>query len=242
MAEMQTATGDMLRVNPEGAKVEVTLAGTHILETLTRGDGKQGATHPCTPIFGPDRKHLYGLKQHGNMRNELCDVTQDVDGVHVLHTITDSGYPKGIQVQQIMNVANGAFHFTMTHANAGVEAIAVNAGEHCYFAAPQGFAGTTVNGVDITAFIKDNYDGIAIDLKETNSIKISGKPAYTLKQEGLKKAVVWVGKNPETKEIDQTYICIEPVEDDPFGDFFGSPASLLAPGKNRSFTFTLRIQ
>lgn len=81
--------------------------------------------------------------------------------------------------------------------------------------------------------IEDNFDGITINLKETNSIKIPGKPEYVLKQQGFKKAVVWVGKNPETKEIDQTYVCIEPVEEDPFGDFFGSEGSLIMPGESR---------
>jgi hypothetical protein len=42
--------------------------------------------------------------------------------------------------------------------------------------------------------------------------------------------MIWVGKNPETKEIDRSYVCIEPVENDPTGDFFGSTESMLERG------------
>lgn len=239
--EMNGAHNGLLRVRSIGAKIEVSLRSIPLLGLFTRGDRKMGITHPCTPIFGPDRKNLYGLSQHGMMRNEVCQVKQEGNEIVVSHEIRDPGYPNGMRVEQRMQITDEIFSFVMTHTNRGEIEAAVNAGEHCYFDAPQGYRGTTINDQDITKLIEENYDGIAIDLKETNSIKIPGKPEYVLEQEGFQKAVVWVGKNPETKVIDQTYVCIEPVEDDPFGDFFGSPSSLITPRTSRSCRFSLQI-
>lgn len=231
--------GNKICVDAFGAKTELMLQGMTILGTFKRGDNKDGVTHPCTPIFGPDRKNLYGLKQHGNMRNEKCEVEDQNNQLSITHNITDEGFPKGLVIKQKMKIEENVYYFEMIHTNNGEEAAALNAGEHCYFDAPEGFKGTLVNGKDISELIENNYDGIAIDLLERNTIQIPGKPEYTLDQQGFKKAVVWVGKNPTTHEIDQTYVCIEPVEQDPFGDYFGSPESLLTPGQSRSCTFSI---
>ncbi|MBA3723995.1 MAG: hypothetical protein H0W89_03840 [Candidatus Levybacteria bacterium] len=239
--KLTTEEGDILCVAPLGSKIALSLKGVTILNSFLRGDGKEGMTHPCTPIFGPDRENLYGLKQHGNMRNELCDVKQVADSVIVSHKITDTGYPEGMIVKQIMSVEDGSFSFVMIHTNTGGAEAAVNAGEHCYFDAPEGYAGTTMNGQDITSLIEDNWDGFPIDLEETNTIQIPGKPLIELKQNGFNKAMLWVGKNPETKKIDATYICIEPVEGDPTGDFFGSSTSMIAPGQSRSAMFGIKV-
>ncbi len=238
---LSTPTKDQLLVDPSGAKINLTLKGTLIFGSFNRGDGKIGMTHPCTPIFGPDGKNIYGLKQHGNMRNEDCEVLEVEDSVIVTHTISDEGYPRGMKVKQIMHIKDGSFSCAVVHTNAGDEKAAVNSGEHCYFDAPQGYEGTTINGRDITSLIENNWDGIAIDLQENNTIQIPGKPEINLTQNGLQKAMVWVGKNPESKEIDKTYICIEPVERDPNSDFFGSEESMIYPGKSRSIMFRLQI-
>ncbi len=239
--KLTTEEGDMLRVEHLGSKIALSLKGVSILDSFNRGDRKNGMTHPCTPVFGPDRKNLYGLKQHGNMRNELCEVKQIAESIIISHTITDIGYPEGMIVKQIMSVEDGSFSFVMIHTNTGEIEAAVNAGQHCYFDAPKGYAGTTINGQDITSLIEDNWDGFPIDLEETNTIQIPGKPLIELKQNGFTKAMLWVGKNPETKKIDGTYICIEPVEGDPTGDFFGSSASMIAPGQSRSAMFSLKV-
>jgi galactose mutarotase-like enzyme len=240
--EIEDEEGDVLRVYSLGAKIELSLKGVSVLGLFARGDGKQGVTHPCTPIFGPDRKNRYGLKQHGNMRNEKTKLQKLEDSIIVSHTITDEGYPAGMLVKQIMSVEDGAFSFVMIHTNTGNTKAAVNSGEHCYFDAPQGFAGTKINGEDVTHLIENNWDGIAIPLKETNVIEIPGKPTIELSQNGFNKAMLWVGKNPETKAIDQSYICIEPVEENPAGDYFGSKQSFLLPGQSRSVMFGLKIK
>jgi galactose mutarotase-like enzyme len=234
-------SGDLLTVHSGGAKIEVSLGGERILGTFIRGDGKQGITHPCTPVFGPDRNTLYGLKQHGNMRNESCSVANIADTVVVTHTITDEGYPAGMKVKQIMSIEDNTFSFVMMHTNTGTSKAAVNSGQHCYFDAPRGYKGTTLNGVDISSLVEEHWDGIAVDLNDVNTIAIPGKPKIELTQNGYKKAMIWVGKNPDTKEIDKTYICIEPVEADPNSKYFGSKESRLVPGQTKSAMFSLRL-
>lgn len=234
--------GDVLQVSPKGAKTVLTLQGIPILGSFERGDGKTGITHPCTPIFGPDRKNRFGLKQHGNMRNEIVTVTSIADSIMVSHTITDAGYPKNVIVKQIMSIEDGVFTFVMIHTNAGKEEVVVNAGEHCYFDAPQGYQGTKINGRDITQLIEENVDGIAIDLQNTNIIQIPGKPEIVLEQNGFLNAMIWVGRNPNTKAIDTKYVCIEPVEGDPTGNFFGSKKSKIPVGQSRSAMFSLQIK
>lgn len=238
--ELTNDEGDLLRVFSSGAKITLNLRGHLILGAFERGDGKNGVTHPCTPIFGPDKNNLYGLKQHGNMRNEICDVKQIADNTIVSHTISDAGYPDGMMVKQVMGIEEGVFSLVMIHTNTGKVKAAVNTGEHCYFAAPQGYKGTMINGVDVTSLIEENWDGKAVELKETNTIQIPGKPAIELTQNGFNKAMIWVGKNPESKEIDGTYVCIEPVEENPAGSYFGSKQSYILPGQSKSVMFSLK--
>lgn len=238
---IKNESGDVLTVSSTGAKVEVTLDGVIILGSFNRGDSKSGITHPCTPIFGPDRNNVYGLKQHGNMRNEECSVSKVAESIIVSHTITDDGYPQGMMVKQILGIEDNVFSFVMIHTNTGTTKAAVNSGQHCYFDAPQGYKGTKINGKDISHLIEENHDGIAIDLNELNTIEIPGKPGIELTQNGYKKAMLWVGKNPKTKKIDQSYICIEPVEADPNSNYFGSKESRLIPGQTRSAMFSLGL-
>lgn len=237
---IQNKEKDALRVDSHGAKITLILRGTPILGSFTRGDGKTGMTHPCTPIFGPDRNKLYGLQQHGNLRNEEVSIEHVADNVIISHEITDAGYPQGVTVKQIMGVENGAFSLVMMHTNAGTEDAAINAGEHCYFVAPQGYKGTTINGQDISKLVEEHADGFAIELQETNTIVIPGQPEVTLKQNGFHYAMLWVGKNA-AGELDQTYVCIEPVEGDPTGNFFGSDDSRLRPTQTRSAMFSISI-
>lgn len=233
---------DILRVESKGAKLTLILYGTPILGSFARGDGKTGVTHPCTPVFGPDRNNLYGLKQHGAMRNEKVSVLHVADNIIVSHQIADDGYPKGVNVKQIMGIEDGSFSLVMIHTNNGTEEAAINSGEHCYFVAPQGYKGTKVNGKEISKLIEDNYDGFPIALEETNTIQIPGQPEIMLRQNGFGYAMLWVGKNPETKAIDQTYVCIEPVEGNPTSHFFGSMRSKLQPGQSRSAMFTIKVR
>lgn len=235
--EIRSPQGDSLTVNPLGARINLNLGSSSILTSVTRGDGKLGETHPCTPIFGPDKNNLYGLSQHGNMRNEICDVTTVGDTVVVNHDITDSPdrYPQGVRVEQRLNVENGTFTLHMTHTNDGETEAPVNGGEHCYFAAPQGYRGTLINGKDIASLIEADT---TIPLEASNTIEIPGLPKLTLTQEGFRFAMLWVGRNTQG-QADGDYVCIEPVEGNPMGEYFGSPESMIQPGSSRSAQFSI---
>ena len=238
--ETRNPHGDYLRVNPVGARIELILGNTPILTSVIRGDGKTGVTHPCSPIFGPDKKGLYGLSQHGNMRNELCELTgAGNDTVIVTHSITDSPdkYPQGVRVEQRLNIGNGTFTLRMTHVNGGETEAPVNGGEHCYFAAPQGHRGTLINGNDITSLIEADT---AIPLEASNVIKIPGLPELVLTQEGFNFAMLWVGINAQGQK-DGDYVCIEPVEGDPSGQYFGSSESMIPPGDERTAHFSISL-
>lgn len=243
ITSLSTAHGDSFQVDSQGARIELVLSGIPILTKVTRGDGKVGSTHPCTPIFGPDRNTLFGLAQHGQMRNDECVVSSPLPSeIHIIHLLTDPNYPRGMEHTQQLKLELGVFSLAMTHHNTGEQSLPVNAGVHCYFHAPQSFSGTKVNGQDISDLIVSNVNGIPIDLLGENTIEISGQPVIKLSQQGFQKAMIWVGRNPQTGAIDQDYVCIEPVEGDPNADFFGSPASMIEPGRLRSATFTLTLQ
>lgn len=239
--EIRSPQGDLLTVNPLGARIKVNLGNTRILTSVTRGDGKLGETHPCTPIFGPaDKNNLYGLSQHGNMRSELCEITgAGSDTVVVSHKITDSPgrYPQGVRIEQQLNVGNGTFMLRMTHTNDGETEAPVNSGEHLYFAAPQGYRGTLINGKDVTSLIERDT---VIPLETSNIIEIPGLPRLTLTQEGLHFAMLWVGRNAQG-QMDKDYVCIEPVEGDPSGSYFGSSESMIQPHISRTAQFTISI-
>jgi galactose mutarotase-like enzyme len=223
--------GDSLSVTPMGGKFTLMLGNTPVLVDVVRGDGKAIRTHLCTPNFGRDMSGTYGLAQHGNMRNEPCRVARTGDlSVRVTHDITDSPgrYPTGGQAAMDLTLSDGAMTVEVRHGNSGTAPIPVNAGIHCYFNAPRGYAGTKINGRDVSEFIETTG---SVDLAPENIVEIPGMPRLRVKQAGFPKAVLWVGQN-DTGTKDGTYVCIEPVEGLP--DVFGSATSMIAPGTNRS--------
>jgi galactose mutarotase-like enzyme len=64
---------------------------------------------------------------------------------------------------------------------------------------------------------------------DKNIIKIPGKKEMILEQVGLDFAVVWVFQNPDTKEFDKNYVCIEPLQRPV--DSFGKPESMIKNGE-----------
>lgn len=238
--EIRPTDQDFFEINPLGARLKLTLTNNPILVSITRGDGKTGETHPCTPIFGPDKNNLFSLKQHGEMRNTLCNAEKVGDTVIVTHDVKDSPgkYPSGMQVKQEISLKDGIFSLVMTHTNTGEKPASVNSGEHCYFNSPQGYKGTRVNGIDVSEYIEKDR---TIPLNDVNVIGIPGMPDLVLTQQGFKYAMLWVGKNSDG-EPDKNYVCIEPVEGDPLGDYFGSPESIIAPGETRSAQFSIALK
>ncbi len=223
---------DHLVVACLGAKMTLRLVGEIVLGKYVRGDGKVGITHLCSPIFGPDKKNLYGLLQHGDMRNNLCDVRKfDGQTISVAHTIVDRGYPDGVNVSEELKLADGACMISIAHHNTGVVAVAVNAGIHCYFDAPQGYRGVCVNDVDITSYLENHVNGYLLELPAQTKIVIPGKRGMIMESDGFEHLMVWVGRNPQTGEMDRDYVCLEPVQMHP--DEFGLAKSHISPNAMR---------
>lgn len=238
-----TTQADFLTIEHLGARKLLTLNSTPILIKVNRGDGKVGSTHPCTPIFAADHNHIFDLNQHGNTRNEECQV-EKVNGNEILitHQITDEHYPAGMLIEQQARLKNSVFELQVTHTNTGNQPAPVNTGEHCYFDAPQGYQGTKINDQDVTDWVTEYKNGYPFPLQASNLINIPGKPAIELKQNGFKFAKLWVGMNSKTGKKDTNYICIEPVEDNPDSDFFGSEASMIQPGESRRAELSIKIK
>lgn len=232
-----------LSVDTLGARKTLALNGTLVLTQVTRGDGKVGSTHPCTPIFGPDRNNLFGLNQHGDTRNQSVEIQKISDSqLEIKHEINDIGYPQRLWLTQIISLSENSYSLEMIHTNKGSENVPVNSGEHCYFNAPKGYTGAQLNRQDLTKIIESHKDGVPIKLKPSNLIEIPGVPPLILEQTGFEYAMIWVGSSPDLTTKDQDYICIEPVENNPESDYFGSTHSLLAPNQIRKALFSLTIK
>lgn len=238
--ELGSVEGQMV-INPQGARIEkLRLGGRVVFKSVVRGDGKEVSSHPCTPIFGPpDETNIYGLTQHGPMRNELCTVKESGSNLVILdHDIKVGSYPEGLNVRQTFSMFGNNFTLETVHKNNGEQDAPVNFGEHFYWAAPNGWEGLTINGNDVTDAVKND---LVVPLEAINEIVIPGLPMLTLEQRGVPFANLWVYKDETTGEYDQDYVCIEPVEADPTGDFFGSPESMIKPGSSRKTVITIRI-
>jgi galactose mutarotase-like enzyme len=234
---IQTPEGDSVSVSPIGGLLTLTLHGIPLLIPVIRGDGKSIRTHICSPNFGKDHSGIFSLKQHGNMRNEPCEVHLHNSRIILTHTITDSPhiYPIGVTVMASIELSDGTCLFTITHKNAGTKPATVNCGVHCYFNAPSGYRGTTINTRDVTTKIEQTGH---IALKQTNTLTIPGIPSFELQQRGFSHAVLWVGENAKG-EKDSTYVCIEPVEFLP--EDFNKKKTILYPGTSRTISFSLKI-
>jgi galactose mutarotase-like enzyme len=229
--------GDSVTVSPLGGLFTLTLRNTPILVPVVRGDGKSIRTHICTPNFGKDHSGVFSLKQHGNMRNELCDIKPDNSRIKIKHEITDSpnAYPKGVSVTVTMTLERGKANVTITHENRGDIPAPVNTGVHCYFNAPLSYRHTKINGHDMTKYVENIGN---IELLDVNAISIPGLPKIVLRQSGFPKAVLWVYEN-QKGEKDADYVCIEPVEF--FPEDFNKPQTLILPHTSRTCRFSLEI-
>ncbi|MGH7203509.1 MAG: hypothetical protein ACREHC_03650, partial [Candidatus Levyibacteriota bacterium] len=92
------ATSSM-HVDKHGARLKsLILGGQKIFGEVQRGDGKLASTHNCTPNFGPAGEEQYGLKQHGDSRNNDWEVLEEREGFKkLLYEIKDGIYPRGMQ-------------------------------------------------------------------------------------------------------------------------------------------------
>lgn len=227
-------------VDTHGMKVDgLTIHGHAILTAAVRGDGKRGATHPCSPLFGPERNTSFGLSQHGPVRNTLASSMRMDDGSAELYThVNEHEYPSGLIIRQLFKLEADTFSITTIHENTGRTPVPVNFGEHFYWNAPDGWDGVMLNGENVTDLVKKN--GTA-PLTTVNTISIPGQPEIRLEQQGMPCAVLWAYRNPETESYDHQYVCIEPAERDPASDFFGTQESMIAPGKTRTTFLAITV-
>lgn len=230
--KLKTKKGNnSLSINPHGARIEeLVLDGQRIFTSVKRGDGKDASTHPCIPIFGPERTTSFGLPQHGSARNkDFKSKVSDFD-IQLSQDIEDEKYPIGLTFDQRHTLAYGKYYLTTATLNNGDRALPVNFAEHFYWSTPNGWEGLMVNGVDVTDKVKNDS---AIEILPENNIIIPKQRPIILNQKGFSIFQLWAYKNPKTGEYDKNYVCIEPAEGNPVKNFFGSQRSMIKPHKLR---------
>jgi galactose mutarotase-like enzyme len=234
---MQAKTTEIVKgknklvINQLGARVEeLILGGQKIFTKVVRGDGKEASSHPCIPQFGPDNSGIYNLPQHGSARNK--DFKQFVsDGKITLSlSIRDGNYPEGLNIKQEHSLTNEEYILRTIVSNFGFQSLPVNFAEHFYWDAPDGWEGLKINGINVTEVVKKDA---SIEIKPENIILIPGQKAIILNQKGFSIFRLWAYGNPQTDEYDNNYVCIEPVESDPEGNFFGSEKSIIKSDQSK---------
>lgn len=229
-----------LAVSSYGARIEeLILGGQKILTSVKRGDGKDGSTHPCIPIFGPETTTSFGLPQHGSARNKDFKPSTTSQDIVLSQDIEDGEYPKGLNFTQVHSLTDGKYSLTTTALNNGDHNLPVNFAEHFYWHAPDRWEGLMINGVDVTDIVKK--DGV-IKLLPENEIIIPGQKPIILRQKGFSIFQLWAYKNPKTGEYDKNYVCIEPAEGDPAKDFFGSKESMIKPHEFRTTEIAISLR
>lgn len=228
----EVAGGGVVVVNQNGARIEKLKLGNQLLLTkATRSDGREASTHPCVPIFGPETSTSFGLKQHGESRNQLWQASGERGSRIILsYEVQDKGYPRGLNVTQRFTIKNGVFQLITECVNNGEDSLPVNFGEHCYWSTLYGgWGGLTMNDEDVTEAIKRT--GV-IQLQPRNIIRFPdrNKKPIVLEQNGLGHAVLW---NDSPDNPHGSWVCIEPVEGNPKENFFGSKESMISPGGTR---------
>lgn len=235
LQQHQSAAG----INPDGGRIEyLRLKGIELLTTATRGDGKKGSTHPCSPIFGPETTTHFGLAQHGPVRTTMMNIDEETETTAKLTaTVEQANYPHGLHIEQQFTLTETSFTIITTHTNTGNDALPVNFGEHFYWNTPARWDTLMLNNQLIDKEVKAN--GTA-PLNGTNTIQIPEMPPITLEQEGMPVAVIWSYKHRDNT-YDTAYVCIEPAEGNPSENYFGIPSSLILPNSSRSTRLVIRM-
>ena len=221
-------------VNQKGARIEKLILDSQLLLTkIARSDGKIGSSHPCVPIFGPETLTSFGLKQHGDARNQLWKILPSEKSEAIFsYEVQDKGYPKGLSVTQRFAITDGVFGLITKCVNNGEKSLPVNFGEHFYWdALDEGWDKLTINDLSMVDEVKKT--GV-IKLKHRNIIDFhhKNKKPIVLEQQGLDWAVLWFEKANDPVSL-KSWVCIEPIEGNPKEDFFGSEKSMIFPGQSR---------
>jgi galactose mutarotase-like enzyme len=227
-----------LIVNPHGSRIEeLTLEGQKIFTKITRGDDKEGSSHPCIPQFGPDTLN-YGIPQHGSARNKDFKLLNSSSNIELSQNIEDGEYPKGLNINQKHSLIDQGYSLITTVSNNSDQELPVNFAEHFYWHVPNDWEGLKVNGVNVADVVKKDA---SISLKSKNIIEIPGQRPIILTQAGFSIFRLWAYKNMQAGKYDQNYVCIEPAEGDPEKNFFGSKKSMIKPHESRTIKITIKL-
>lgn len=239
MADFERVVNEesILVFQPNGARIlELTLAGHKISGVVTRGDGSEASTHPCSPNFDRDTAGLR-LPRHGIVRNERVSVvSSESNRLRTHKALIASNYPEGVILEQTYVLTPRALEIHTVHANMGTEAAPVNYGHHTYFLSPQGWEEATLDGTPINMAIREDS---VLRLREVSGLQIPGQPGILIMQEGLPFANPWTGSSD--KGYDSSYFSFSTIEGNHEQDFFGSPASLIGPNQSRYNRLTIAI-
>lgn len=211
---------------PHGSRIiELTLAGHTISGVVTRGDGSEASTHPCSPNFDQDTAG-FGLPRHGVMRNSQVVVraerNEDID-THI--KLSGGSYPEGLFVDQTYILTGRDLTIMTFHQNLGGKPMPINYGNHSYFFAPGGLEGVMLNGVNLVDAIRGDQ---VFRWELTNHLVIPGMPKLSIKQEGLPFVNPWTGQDAKGN-YDRDYFSLSSIQGDHTQGYFGSPDSLLQP-------------
>lgn len=226
-----------LQVDPLGARImALAIEGMPVLVTVTRADGKVGATHPCTPNFGKEEPDIFHLAQHGPARNVVWNVVEKTDNrITFQYEIDQPGYPKGVVVTRSMQLTAKSFTLSLIHAHRGDTPAPLNYGEHCYFHTGHfGWNTLQINGISVAELIEANA---TVPLERENCIRFPGNDRdLILAQDGFSLAMLWAAAKDGM--FDTNYVCIEPIEGDP-KTFWHTEKSILYPNEKRIHTLTI---
>lgn len=218
-----------LVVNLQGGRIEeLAYKNMVILGTFQRIDGKTRNTHLYIPNFHSEGMKEYGLLQHGPVRELLWQSkTEDTAYVSIYCNVpATSSYRAKLYVEQIFELSKKGFKQTVIVENTKGESVPVNIGIHNYWATPEGWRGTKLNGTDITGqVLKNDHE----DARKSNTVAFPDGRRFRLKLSDFAYLKLWTAFN-EKKEFDQNYVCIEPVISLE-KNYFGSKKSLLKEGK-----------
>lgn len=233
-------SGSKLIVNPHGARIEeLVLDGQKIFVKTTRGDGKEGSSHPCIPQFNKETITSFDLPQHGSARNKDWGSAVTDGSIILSLDIEDGKYPKGLSAEQEHSLTDEEYRLITTASNNSDQDLPVNFAEHFYWDAPNGWEGIIINGVDVTEIVKKDAP---IEALPENEILIPGQKPTILTQKGFSVFQLWAQRNEQTGEYDQNYVCIEPAEGDRVKDFFGSDLSMIRPHESRATEITVSLK
>lgn len=232
-----------LDVDFKGGRIaKLVLAGTSILGTFKRLDGRKANTHLCAPNFDNEGVEKYSLPPHGPSRSAQWEMVDHYEPfLAIQYDMPETGtYPTTLRVYQEFYLAEREFNHDVSITNIGEDVAPVNLAIHYYWNSPKGWDDLTINGVNSEEAVKQNT---YIPISTENSIKIPGLPEISLNVEGLNSAQLWTGRTGVGEEIvyNKDFVCIEPLHG-AGKDYFGSSESMVPSDRSFHASCTIALK